>query len=266
MLKQCSILDYMIGNTEYIGQGYGAKTLIEFVDFFRDEFDKKADTFLIDPASDNPRAKRVYEKAGFKHIADFVMGGDCSGTGKPHHLLVKKFAPAVTLQLAGINDYHIIQNMAQLYVYDASRELGFSISEDGLYQPRSYKPYCVDDEKAAYIIKIHDEIAGFFLLSQKGFDETSDWKIDQFFILGKFQRCGVGSKVAKKIWQFHPGKWEVPVIPENKSALKFWGNVIEIFAGDNFTKVTKLIDFDKDQPNRIIFTFNTNDFENKVPQ
>ena len=85
-------LDYMIGNAEYIGQGYGSKTLIEFVDFFRNTFDKRADTFLIDPASDNPRAKQAYEKAGFKHVADFVMGGDCSGTGKPHHLLIKRFA------------------------------------------------------------------------------------------------------------------------------------------------------------------------------
>lgn len=84
-------IDYMIGNTDYLGKGYGARTLVEFIDFLRSEFDKKADTFLIDPASDNPRAKRVYEKAGFKHIADFVMEGDYSGSGRQHHLLIKKF-------------------------------------------------------------------------------------------------------------------------------------------------------------------------------
>ena len=78
-------LDYMIDSIEHIGKEYGTKTLIEFIDFFRDSFDKKADTFLIDPASDNPRAKGVYKKAGFKHVADFVMGGNVSGSGKPHH-------------------------------------------------------------------------------------------------------------------------------------------------------------------------------------
>ena len=88
-------IDYMIGNTEYFGKGYGARTLIAFVDFLRNDFDKKADTFLIDPASDNPRAKHVYEKAGFHHIADFIMEGDCSGAGKRHHLLIKKIAPIV---------------------------------------------------------------------------------------------------------------------------------------------------------------------------
>ena len=58
-------IDYMIGNTQYFGKGYEARTLIEFVDFLRNSFDEKADTFLIDPASDNPKAKHVYEKAGF---------------------------------------------------------------------------------------------------------------------------------------------------------------------------------------------------------
>lgn len=85
-------IDYMIGDKNYFGKGYGDKTLMKFLDFFRKDFDSKADRFIIDPASDNPRAKHVYMKAGFKHIDDFVMGGDCSGAGKLHHLLIKEFA------------------------------------------------------------------------------------------------------------------------------------------------------------------------------
>ena len=88
-------IDYMIGDKAYFGKGYGARTLAEFIDFFIKEVDPKADTFLIDPASDNPRAKHVYMKAGFEHIADFVMSGDASGAGKPHHLLIKRFGPNI---------------------------------------------------------------------------------------------------------------------------------------------------------------------------
>ncbi|WP_395947380.1 GNAT family N-acetyltransferase [Caedibacter taeniospiralis] len=88
-------IDYMIGDKYYFGKGYGAKTLSEFLDFFRREFDVSADTFIIDPAADNPRAKHVYMKAGFEHIADFVMDGDCSGSGKLHHLLIKKIEPII---------------------------------------------------------------------------------------------------------------------------------------------------------------------------
>jgi RimJ/RimL family protein N-acetyltransferase len=86
-------IDYMIGDTDYLGKGYGASTLSRFVDFIRADIDPKADTFMIDPTTDNPRAKHVYMKAGFEYIADFVMMGTSSGAGKPHHFLVKKFAP-----------------------------------------------------------------------------------------------------------------------------------------------------------------------------
>lgn len=83
-------MDYMIGDKNYFGKGYGSKTLIDFINFFIKEFDPIADTFLIDPAIDNPRAKHVYMKAGFQYVCDFVMSGDVSGAGKPHHLLIKQ--------------------------------------------------------------------------------------------------------------------------------------------------------------------------------
>ena len=62
---------------------------------------------------------------------------------------------------------------------------------------------------------------------------------------------------AEKIWQLHPGKWEVSVMPENTSALKFWESTIRKFTDNFFEKETKLIDLDKDQPKRIIFNFNS---------
>lgn len=97
-------IDYMIGDKNYFGKGYGAKTLVKFLDFFRKEFDESADTFIIDPASDNPRAKHVYMKAGFEYIADFVMSGDCSGSVKLHHLLIKKIESTISVigKLSGI--------------------------------------------------------------------------------------------------------------------------------------------------------------------
>lgn len=261
-------IDYMIGNTKYLSKGYGAKTLIEFVDFFRDEFDQKADTFLIDPVSDNPRAKRVYEKAGFKHVADFVMGGDCSGSGKPHHLLIKKFAPAVTVKPASISDYPMIQNMARFYVYDLSKECGhisndWRLPVDGLFESFDFKNYFEENTRKAYLVKVYDDVAGFIFLNQAVTCKDSDWNVGEFFILGRYQRHGVGKIAAEKIWQMHPGKWEVSIIPENTLALKFWENAISKFTADVFEKETKLIDFDKDQPKRIIYTFVSN-ASNKV--
>lgn len=83
-------LDYMIGNKTYFGKGLGAKTLEAFIEFFTTEYDQQADTFFIDPDVENPKARHVYEKAGFKYIDDFMMAGDGVFTGRRTHFLVKQ--------------------------------------------------------------------------------------------------------------------------------------------------------------------------------
>lgn len=83
-------IDFMIGEKEYFGRGLGAKTLEEFTEFFQDNVDHYADTFFIDPDVTNSRAKHVYEKAGFKYIGDFVMGGQGVFQGHKTHFMVKR--------------------------------------------------------------------------------------------------------------------------------------------------------------------------------
>lgn len=105
-------IDYMIGDKNYFGKGYGAKTLSDFIDYFRQSVDPKADTFFIDPDSANPRAKHVYMKAGFKHVGDFIMEGDVSGAGKLHHLFIRQFEPTISIIKTTMDDYPAIQNMS----------------------------------------------------------------------------------------------------------------------------------------------------------
>jgi predicted acetyltransferase/RimJ/RimL family protein N-acetyltransferase len=219
-------VDYMIGDKNYFGKGYGSKTLSEFIDFFRKEFDPKADTFIIDPASDNPRAKHVYMKAGFEHISDFVMSGDVSGTGKPHSLLIKKFSPNVILLPATISDYQTIQNMARFYVYDRTAYMGWECPESGLFECIDFKHYFENSDEKAFLIRIANEIAGFVLLDKMHVIEPVDWNMGEFFVLAKFQGKGVASTVARKIFKEYPGKWSIAVMPENIKALKCWRKII----------------------------------------
>jgi predicted acetyltransferase len=79
----------------------------------------------------------------------------------------------------------------------------------------------------------------------------------EFFIIAKFQGQGIGSWVAKKIWNRHPGTWEVSVIPSNKSALKFWEKTIGEFTCGTFNKQIKNVTYDTHCPQRIIFEFDT---------
>lgn len=84
-------IDFGIGNRAFLNKGLAAPTLIAFMEFFKAQVDTKADTFFIDPDKDNPRAKHVYEKAGFKLVGEF--NGEkkyWDFSGENTYLMVKK--------------------------------------------------------------------------------------------------------------------------------------------------------------------------------
>ncbi|EKE08925.1 MAG: acetyltransferase, GNAT family [uncultured bacterium] len=156
---------------------------------------------------------------------------------------------------ATLDDYPIVRNMAQLYIYDASRGCGFSLNKQGLYQYRDYKEYFENSDRAAYIVKVENELAGFVLLNKVCAYAESEWNVGEFFILSKFQGQGVGKEVAKKVWQLHPGKWEVPVVPQNRSALVFWRSIISNVTNNQYKEEMKDVERGQDQVQRVIFSF-----------
>jgi RimJ/RimL family protein N-acetyltransferase len=82
-------IDFMIGNRKYLGKGLAAKTLEAFTKFIHERVDHAIDTFFIDPADSNPRAKHVNEKAGFKNVATFYRNWQ-DQKNVLHYLMVKK--------------------------------------------------------------------------------------------------------------------------------------------------------------------------------
>ena len=68
-------LDFGIGNIEFLGKKLAAPTLEAFVKFYSTIIDPKADTFIIDPNENNPRAQHVYSTAGFVHVGNYITQG-----------------------------------------------------------------------------------------------------------------------------------------------------------------------------------------------
>lgn len=174
--------------------------------------------------------------------------------------------PSVKLVLASIECYPIIQNMGSFYVYEASRECGFPLPEDGLYKHKDYKNYFEEETRSAYLIQAQDEIAGFILLNQATIEKATNWNIGEFFVLAKFQRKGIGMQAAHKLWRQHPGRWEISIIPENKSAIQFWQCVLSMFVGDRFDMQLRTVSFDTENKNRLIFSFDTADELSSQPK
>lgn len=165
---------------------------------------------------------------------------------------------------ADLNDYPIIQNLGKFYVYDISKYCGFiskewAIEPDGQYQCFDLKDYFTNPNKKAFVVKLIDgELVGFVLLDKSATDKKTDWNMGEFFILAKFQGKKVASYVAKWIFLQYSGKWEVSVIPENTRALKFWRRTINEISFGDYKEQVKRIDYDRNQPNRVIFNFEVN--------
>ena len=84
-------LDFGIGNKNLLGKGLAAPTLKAFTEFYKNNIDSKADTFFIDPNTNNPRAFHVYEKAGFEMVGYYYAKQGFFKEEKSC-LMVKKFS------------------------------------------------------------------------------------------------------------------------------------------------------------------------------
>jgi predicted acetyltransferase len=238
---------------EYQGQKIGSRMLNAVEDYVK----QKGITRLVTNSAID--AKKFYESIGF--IAEnWVDTGE--GISRSTTPMVKKFSFNPHLIKATMNDYPVIQSMARFYVYDLSRYCGFISNEwvcpsDGLFTDVDLKNYFQETTREAYLIKISDELAGFALLHHVKSIIDNNWVMAEFFILAKFQGQGIGTEVAEQLWKMYPGKWEVPIIPENKKALNFWRKVISSFTNGHYKDELKEVDYDKHQPKRYILSFDS---------
>jgi predicted acetyltransferase len=67
--------------------------------------------------------------------------------------------------------------------------------------------------------------------------DSGHW-MDQFFVLKKHRRSGVGRAVARRVFAELPGKWEVGQMANNLPAQAFWRRVVDECANGAFTEHT----------------------------
>lgn len=61
--------------------------------------------------------------------------------------------------------------------------------------------------------------------------------MEQFFVLKRFRRSGVGDALARHVLLSHPGAWEVGQMPENLAAQAFWRRVIARLTAGRYVEV-----------------------------
>ncbi|MEN8236108.1 MAG: GNAT family N-acetyltransferase [Pseudomonadota bacterium] len=128
---------------------------------------------MIDPDISNPRAKHVYEKAGFVHVGDFVMGGSGCFAGCKTHLLVwrsemhgKPTELNVTIRSAQRSDIPTmvaLSHAKRLSYEKAHPQFWRHATDANKAQSRWFETLITQEDHLLLVAESHGQVVGFVI-------------------------------------------------------------------------------------------------------
>ncbi len=146
----------------------------------------------------------------------------------------------VELVALSVEDRPLLDRLGQLYQYDFSEFDGTEIGEEGLFRWWSLEHLFAQPEHHAFLVRVDGNIAGFAATYEgEAFRDPTErvWWMDEFFVMRKYRRTGVGNFVARSLFDRLPGTWEVAQISPNTAAQSFWRKVIAEYTDGNFDEI-----------------------------
>jgi predicted acetyltransferase len=141
-----------------------------------------------------------------------------------------------TLEQVKYEDKPVLRNLSELYVYDFTEFTGRDISEHGCYSYGYIDQYWTEDGRYPYFIRVEGKLAGFVLVHR--LDDAPDGTpvncISEFFIMRKYRRSGLGSRVAKAVFDMFSGVIMLDEIESNAPAQVFWHKVLDEYTGGSY--------------------------------
>jgi len=154
---------------------------------------------------------------GFRRVADAPSS------------IVNDFA----IRLAQPADGLVLARMLELYQHDLSdiwdqdldAEGNYGYALDAYWQAAGHHPF---------MAMANGHHAGFALVNRAVRSGSEGWWMDQFFILKKYRRQGLGGQLARSVWTALPGRWEVGQMPLNHAAQAFWRRLVADYTAGRF--------------------------------
>ena len=140
-------------------------------------------------------------------------------------MTVEAFDAPCQVRLAVAEDRLPIQRMLELYQHDLSDIWDQDLDIHGEYG-YSLDRFWSNKDCHAYVATVADRYAGFALVNRAARVGPDAHWMDQFFVLKKYRKGGVGRHLARQVLASLPGQWEVGQMPENHAAQAFWRSVV----------------------------------------
>ncbi len=141
----------------------------------------------------------------------------------------------IQIRAATIADKVVLGRMLELYQYDLSDIWEQDIDRQGEYGYQ-LDQFFESTDCHAFIATANQQYAAFALVNRHVKISSDGYWMDQFFVLKKYRRSGIGKMLAQHVFSQLAGTWEVGQMTLNTSARAFWRNVIDEFSGGNFTE------------------------------
>ncbi|MBL8303334.1 MAG: hypothetical protein JNM26_11245 [Ideonella sp.] len=128
-----------------------------------------------------------------------------------------------------------LQRMLELYQHDLSDLWDQDLDAHGDYGYPLDRHFA-RDAAWPYVFRVDGRYAGFALVDTQVRLPGGDFWMEQFFVLRKYRRRGVGARAACRVFACHPGRWQVGQMPANTPAQAFWRRVITRHCGGAFAE------------------------------
>ena len=150
--------------------------------------------------------------------------------------------PSANIQFiaATADEEPILANLLELYAYDFSEFADVDLNADGKFRCfPNLSAYWREPDRYPFLTRVDGNLAGLVLV-KRGSEfsgREAIWDMDEFFVVRRYRRRGIGTQMAHEVWRRFPGAWEIRVMEENAKAREFWERAISKFTGEAISPV-----------------------------
>jgi predicted acetyltransferase len=124
---------------------------------------------------------------------------------------------------AGYEDKVVVAQLLELYQYDFTAYEDFDVDAHGRYGWRYLDFYWTEPDRHPFLLRVDGYWAGLALVrSGRPHD------MNEFFVMRKYRRDGIGTAFARELFGRFPGDWQVRQVRANEPAVAFWHRAIPV--------------------------------------
>jgi len=154
----------------------------------------------------------------------------------------------ITIEEISIDQKSVLRQLMEFCNYDFSPYDQADVNDYGFFGYEWIDHYWTDKGRMPYFIKVDGKYAGFVLVGHYTPKHATSpiWTINEFFVMKKYRRHGIGTYVARTLFERYRGAWKVSQIYSNDVSRFFWERVISEYTGRDYEKKQRFEDgFDR---------------------